>query len=115
MVSTLYARIRPCRPRPIRPEAGDDPASALALTAPSLWLLMLEARAPWEAMGLAAVSPWLSKMPSGDGHPVLVLPGLGASDISTLALRRFLKRQGYSAHPWKQGVNLGPRDGVLDG
>ena len=115
MVSKLYARIRPRRSHPIRPEAGDDPASALALTAPSLWLLMLEARAPWEAMGLAAVSPWLSKMPSGDGHPVLVLPGLGASDISTLALRRFLKRQGYSAHPWKQGLNLGPRDGVLDG
>jgi len=77
--------------------------------------LMLEARAPWEAMGLAAVSPWLSKMPSGDGHPVLVLPGLGASDISTLALRRFLKRQGYSAHPWNQGLNLGPREGVLEG
>ena len=115
MVSKLYARIRPRRSHPIRPEAGDDPVSALALTAPGLWLLMMEARAPWEAITLAAVSPWLSKMPSGDGHPVLVLPGLGASDISTLALRRFLKHQGYSAHPWKQGLNLGPREGVVEG
>ena len=96
-------------------EAGDDPSTALALTPPSLWLLMLEARAPWEAMGLAAVSPWLSKLPAGDGHPVLVLPGLGASDFSTSALRRFLDQQGYSAQPWQQGVNLGPRSGVIDG
>ena len=47
-------------------------------------------------------------MPSGDGHAVLVFPGLGASDISTLALRRFLKQQGYQAHGWNQGLNLGP-------
>ncbi len=115
MVSKLYHRMRSHRRTPPAPEAGDDPSSALGLTPPGLWLLMLEARAPWEAMGLAAVSPWLSRLPAGDGHPVLVLPGLGASDFSTKALRRFLDQQGYSAHPWEQGVNLGPRSGVLDG
>ena len=82
---------------------------------PGLRLVLLEARAPWEAMAMAAVSPWLSRMPSGDGHPVLVFPGLGAPDLSTLALRRFLCRHGYQAHGWKQGLNLGPRDGVLEG
>lgn len=81
---------------------------------PGLGLLLLEARAPWEAMAMAAASPWLSRMPPGDGHTVLVYPGLGASDISTLALRRFLKRHGYQAHGWKQGLNRGPREGVVD-
>lgn len=114
MVNKLLQRVRSRRAKPT-PEAGDDPTTALGLTPPSLWLLMLEARAPWEAMGLAAVSPWLSKLPAGDGHPVLVLPGLGASDFSTSALRRFLDQQGYSAQPWEQGVNLGPRSGVIDG
>jgi pimeloyl-ACP methyl ester carboxylesterase len=115
MVSKLLQRVQSRRRAPPAPEAGDDPSTALGLTPPGLWLLMLEARAPWEAMGLMAVSPWLSKLPTGDGHPVLVLPGLGASDFSTRALRRFLDQQGYSAQPWEQGVNLGPRSGVLDG
>ena len=84
------------------------------LTPPGLWLMLLEARAPWEAMALAAISPWLSKMPSGDGHAVLVFPGLGASDLSTLAMRRFLTQHGYQACTWNQGLNLGPRDGVLE-
>jgi hypothetical protein len=106
-------------PRPSRktmptpePTGGDD--TGRHLTPPGLGLVLLEARAPWEAMAMAAVFPWLSRMPSGDGHAVLVFPGLGASDISTLALRRFLKQHGYQAHGWKQGLNLGPRDGVLD-
>lgn len=94
-----------------------EPADAhsLGVAPPGLKLMLLEARAPWEAMALAAASPWLHKMPAGDGHAVLVCPGLGASDITTLALRRFLKKLGYQAYGWKQGLNLGPRDGVIDG
>ena len=33
---------------------------------------------------------------AGDGHPVLVLPGLMASDFSTRALRSFLRARGYT-------------------
>jgi hypothetical protein len=33
--------------------------------------------------------------------PVLVLPELAASDISTRPLRTFLKVLGYAAHGWK--------------
>jgi pimeloyl-ACP methyl ester carboxylesterase len=76
--------------------------------------MMLEGRAPWEAMALMAVMPFFARLPPGDGHPVLVLPGLGASDTSTYALRRFLHQQGWSAYPWEQGSNLGPRPGVLE-
>ena len=79
---------KPSHTAPPPPEHDTD--TTLHTVPPGLWLMMLEARAPWEAMALAAVSPWLSKMPSGDGHAVLVFPGLGANDMSTLALRRFL-------------------------
>ncbi len=75
---------------------------------------MMEARAPWEYAAMLAATPWLSKMPRGDGHPVIVLPGLGASDVSTLTLRNFLRDRGYTTYPWLQGLNLGPRAGVLE-
>ncbi|HEX8114530.1 MAG TPA: hypothetical protein VF516_42665, partial [Kofleriaceae bacterium] len=52
--------------------------------------------------------------PRGDGHPVLVLPGLAAGDDSTAILRGFLRSLGYAARGWGQGCNLGFRSGVLD-
>jgi hypothetical protein len=53
--------------------------------------------------------------PRGDGHGVLVLPGLLATDLSTRPLRAFLRRLGYDARPWRLGRNLGPTDSVIDG
>jgi pimeloyl-ACP methyl ester carboxylesterase len=82
--------------------------------APGPLLVLMEARAPWEYAALLAAAPWLAKLPTGDGHPVVVFPGLGASDFSTLALRNFLRDRGYTTYPWKQGFNFGPRHGVLD-
>jgi len=108
--------------RPGRPPAHDkpepDPFAPLVpqelVDAPGPWLLMLEARAPWEYAAMLAAAPWLSKLPAGDGHPVIVFPGLGASDITTAPLRNFLQERGYTPYPWKQGFNFGPRHGVLD-
>lgn len=78
-------------------------------------LLTLEAgRAPWEYAALLAASPWLRRLPAGDGHPVLVFPGLATGDITTLPMRNFLRDRGYTPYPWKQGFNLGPREGVLE-
>lgn len=82
--------------------------------APGPWLVMLEARAPWEYAAMVAAAPWLNRLPTGDGHPVIVYPGLGASDITTLPLRNFLRQRGYTPYPWKQGFNFGPRHGVLE-
>ena len=76
--------------------------------------MLLEARAPWEYAAMLAASPWLKKLPLGDGHPVVVFPGLGASDISTVPLRNFLRDRGYTPYAWGQGLNFGPRQGVLD-
>ena len=73
---------------------------------------MLEARAIPELAAFFSMAPLLRLAPAGDGHPVLVLPGLSASDVSTRPLRAFLKDRGYRAHGWKLGRNLGPRPGV---
>lgn len=81
---------------------------------PSLWLLLLEGgRAPWEYAATLAAMPWLSRVPRGDGHPVIVFPGLGASELSTRPLRGFLGQLGYAVHDWGLGRNR-PRDGLLD-
>ena len=82
---------------------------------PSRLLLLAEARALWEAGAAVALWPLLQLTPRGDGHPVLVLPGLVASDMSTKLLRRFLQSRGYDAHGWGLGRNLGPREGIEDG
>ncbi|MES2148376.1 MAG: alpha/beta hydrolase [Pseudomonadota bacterium] len=71
-------------------------------------------RAPWE-LGIALASlPFMRGEQAGDGHPVLVFPGLATGDITTVLLRRFLNDQGYSAYAWEQGLNFGPRPGVLE-
>ena len=63
---------------------------------------------------MLAASPWLRRLPRGDGHPVIVFPGMAANDVSTLPLRRFLRGLGYVPQAWGQGLNLGPRAGVLE-
>ena len=82
---------------------------------PSQLLLALEVRGVWEFQAFLAAYPLLRRAPRGDGHPVLVLPGLAASDVSTRPLRTYLRAQGYAAHGWKQGPNHGPRSGVEAG
>ncbi|MBI2768904.1 MAG: alpha/beta hydrolase [Burkholderiales bacterium] len=44
----------------------------------------------------------------GDGHPVIVYPGLGGGAITTSHLRTFLKHSGFEAHDWGGGINTGP-------
>lgn len=46
---------------------------------------------------------------------MIVLPGLMASDFSTRVLRRYLRDQGYAAHGWRLGRNLGPSPALVAG
>jgi hypothetical protein len=85
------------------------------IEAPNALLLMMEGRAPWEYAAMLAAMPWLRRLPRGDGHPVLVFPGLAAADFTTWPLRHFLEGRGYKTYPWAQGFNFGPRAGVLEG
>lgn len=79
---------------------------------PSKLLLLGEGRALWEAASTLALWPVLQLSPKGDGHTVLVLPGLGAADSSTKLLRSFLEGRGYVVHGWGLGTNFGPRPGL---
>lgn len=92
------------------PAAEPDPESTPEperLAPPSKLLLLLEARAAGELLTTLALRPLLRRLPQGDGHPVLLLPGFLASDLSTRLLRRFLRDLGYWAHRWNLGRNLG--------
>jgi len=82
-------------------QAAADPSP------PSPLLLLLEARAVAEYGALLLSWPLLGRLPRGDGHSVLVLPGFGASDLSTDPLRRALARLGYGVHGWGLERNLG--------
>jgi pimeloyl-ACP methyl ester carboxylesterase len=83
---------------------------------PSPALMALEGPRAVGELGLVAVAqPLLALSPRGDGHSVLVMPGLTASDRSTQVLRGFLRRLGYDAHGWGLGRNAGPTAQMLDG
>jgi hypothetical protein len=65
-------------------------------------------RATMEFGGLKmAWSQLKGKMPDGDGHPVLVLPGFMTGDTYTDALRHCLAEKGYKAYGWDGGMNTG--------
>jgi len=88
------------QPEPVRP--------------PGLIKLLLEARAPFEYAASLMAAPWLLRAPHGDGHAVLVYPGLLATDFSTRPLRRLLRTLGHDARGWDQGRNKGARGGILE-
>ena len=87
--------------------AGPDPrparrrgAALLAVTEPVRTLA--------GAGVLAASFPLLRMAPRGQPHPVLVLPGLMASDLSTKTLRGWVGRLGHPVVGWSLGRNRGP-------
>jgi pimeloyl-ACP methyl ester carboxylesterase len=64
---------------------------------------------------LAPTATLLAALPRGDGHPVLVLPGLGGGDAPTILLRAVLRRLGYPAYGWGLGRNVGPTARAVNG
>jgi pimeloyl-ACP methyl ester carboxylesterase len=91
-------------------------ASAVGLiSGPSAGLYLTEPiRGLADLATLPLAAPMLAAAPRGDGHSVLVLPGLLATDMSTSLLRRFVQWLGYDVCGWNLGRNLGPTDAVLD-
>lgn len=64
------------------------------------------------ALGWLLNVPLQYVSPKGDGHPVIILPGLGAADGSSKCIRNFLNGVGYDTYPWGLGRNFGPRNGI---
>jgi hypothetical protein len=89
---------------PLRPPASP---SASTLDSNAARRLLGEATAGRELARLALRSPWLARVPRGHGEPVVLIPGLGASDASNAALRGYLRSIGYDAHGWGLGRNRG--------
>jgi pimeloyl-ACP methyl ester carboxylesterase len=80
-------------------------------TAPPLALLATE---PLRALfDFAAAKLGRRPQAVGDGHPVVVYPGLGGGALTTVHLRHFLRDCGFVAYDWQGGINTGP-DGMFD-
>jgi pimeloyl-ACP methyl ester carboxylesterase len=75
---------------------------------PSAFLLALELRGLFSVARLVAGAPFLAMAPRGTPQAVIVLPGLGATDRSTIAIRGYLEFLGYQATGWNRGRNVRP-------
>lgn len=74
--------------------------------APNLLWTLLEGRSLFELGSFYSLRPLLSRLPKGDGHPVIVFPGFLASGFSTRPMRKLLSKLGYETYDWGLGRNL---------
>jgi pimeloyl-ACP methyl ester carboxylesterase len=83
--------------------APNDP-----IAPPSTFLLALETRGLFSLGALLTAAPFLASAPRGKPQAALVVPGLHATDRSTLAIRLYLRFLGYDAVGWNLGRNDRP-------
>jgi len=75
---------------------------------PSLLLFITEGlRSVLERAGSVKFRKEFEPQVKGDGHPVLVVPGFLAGELSTQPLRDFIEKIGYTSYDWKLGRNYG--------
>ena len=68
---------------------------------------LMEFRALLEMAMLPFAWPLLATAPHGDGHPVLLLPGFMANELTLVALKAFMAGRGYDVQTWGLGRNVG--------
>jgi len=73
---------------------------------PNPFWTLTEGRAIFELGSFYALRVAMRRLPRGDGHAVIVLPGFLAGDRSTAPMRGLLGDLGYAAHGWDLGRNL---------
>jgi len=88
-------------------EENRDMDAPLPISPPSPLLTFREASAGIELIKLLASLPALSRLPRALGEPVMVLPGFGTGDRTTVILRTFLRQLGYRVSGWGLGLNSG--------
>jgi pimeloyl-ACP methyl ester carboxylesterase len=94
--------------------SGDAVRVTPTLRVPSRARLLTEApRAGLDLTALLTTWPLLTTARRGDGHPVLVLPGLLAGDPATLLLRNVLRALGHNVSGWSLGTNRGSTGRVV--
>ena len=52
--------------------------------------------------------------PTGNGHPVILFPGLGSDGAALVPLRDYCNSLGYHAMDWQMGRNTGPEGDLED-
>lgn len=80
---------------------------------PGWTTLLREARGLLELGRLVLEARSLAAQPRGRQQPVIVLPGYGASDRSTVVLRAYLSWLGYRVRGWGLGVNRGDLERLI--
>ena len=83
-----------------------DTASQTTARPPHLLLTLTEGRAVFELGWFVALRRAMKRLPKGDGHAVIVLPGFLAGDTSTRPMRGLLDDLGYATYGWDLGRNL---------
>lgn len=71
--------------------------------------LLSNATIPFDLARARKAVPALAAAHSGDGRPVLMIPGFMASDHRMEHMRRTLELAGYRAYGWGQGRNFGTK------
>ena len=79
---------------------------------PSRLTLALEGRGLFDLASFLPSLPLLMTAPRGKPQTVLVVPGLGADDRSTVPLRAYLKAMGHTVRGW--GLDRSNRDPDFD-
>lgn len=69
-------------------------------------LTLSEGRALFELGSFVALRGAMKRLPKGDGHAVIVLPGFLTGDTSTRPMRGLLEDLGYAPYGWELGRNL---------
>ena len=84
----------------------DAPAAA-----PSFAMLGVEPlRAAFEYAGMRLMDR--ATLPEGDGHPVIIFPGLASDKRALLPLRSCCEALGYAVYDWEQGFNIGTQGDI---
>ena len=87
--------------------SGDRQIVLKVIEAPPLSGLIRETRGFLELPRLLLRFRDLAQQPRGQGQPIMLLPGYGAGDGSTLILKSYLRLLGYHVHGWGLGRNSG--------
>jgi pimeloyl-ACP methyl ester carboxylesterase len=74
---------------------------------PRLLHQLIEPRVLLEMAALPWHLPMLARTARGDGHPVLLLPGFMADEVTLVVLKLFLENRGYEVQTWGFGRNVG--------
>ena len=80
---------------------------------PALQHLLGNASMPFDLARTRARAGELARAIRGDGRPLLLIPGLLASEQRMEPLRGVLEAAGYEAHGWGMGRNFGPKPDSL--